>query len=171
MVDEREERLLLEMLREAERVVDAQFEGMREHDDKTESSLNLAAASLGGGLLLAGLLPGAGVVPWSLAVAAATLNIVALGLLVASYIGFRKEGGMALGPHPSWLSERAQDEDWKLTDHAASVLAGHARSVDANARKLDRVLSRRRAALAVLLGALALYAIQAAYIVGRASFA
>jgi hypothetical protein len=162
--------LLAEMLREAERVADRILRMTEEQDDKSEQTIALGVAILGGGVGLAGLaagradLDGAALAALALAGSA---NLVALHRFLGAYVGARGASSLHLGPDPAWLAERARQPEWSARFHILAVLEGHASDIEVNRRAIANVVRRRRSGLQLLLFALGCYALCAFYIVGR----
>lgn len=154
-MDEDEE-LLREMLRESEAVLAHQLHVADESDDKTEQLLTLAVATFGGALAFLAFVAGRGALPaWFTFVwiAGVALDIAAATGLVATYVGFFARGSRRVGPSPGWLAARANDPDWSVGRHLATVIANNADFFDANERQHAIDSRARRASLVLICGA------------------
>lgn len=160
--------LLAEMLREVERVVDHQVRWMKHQDDKTEQTLALATATLGGGLVLATFLHqtrASDIASLVLVASASSANLASLWRLLRAYLGVPKL--LRLGPHPGWIAEKSNDATWSKADHYLFLLAGFPRYYEQNAEMLARVARERLAGLRLLLVALLGYSSAAAYMLWK----
>lgn len=157
------------MLRESERTIDQQVRAMEELDDKSEHMLTLGVAALGGGAALATFaIANARLSVDAVFLAgvfiAGSLNLLALLLLSASYIGFRQHIERHVGPRLAWIAEKSNDATWRLLDHYLSLVMDYPSYEDWNAKRMAASAKKRRYGLNALLLAVLAYGLAFAYI-------
>lgn len=118
---------LAELQRQAERVLDHEVTARERMDAKTQHLMGVGLATLAGGVALATFaaerLPGKVAGGFVAAVGFAALaNLAAMGLLTASYVGFRGHAEVAVGPGLDGLAEKAQDPSWTREETYVNVL-------------------------------------------------
>lgn len=106
--------LLLDLREEGKRVLDHQAVAMEQLDAKTQHTLGLAVAALAGAIALltftADRLAGRVGAPFVVLFGAAgAVNLAAIGVLLASYVGYRRQTEIAVGPSLDWLARTAED--------------------------------------------------------------
>lgn len=158
------EPLLAEMVREAERVLDTQADSFRQLDGKSQQSIAMGLASLGGLLALTTFAMeklGASLnwSTWLLFSLAGTFNLAALYLFIDAYIGLKPaKGRQAVVPALDWLQEKSTRPDWTLESHYLSVLSEFPRCYALNQKVIEAKIRRRRQGLKFLFIALVLAA-------------
>lgn len=156
--------VLRELLRQAERVLDHQARGMEEQDDKTEQPLALGVATLGGGLALATWVTqvgGSDLFFGLLIAAGALVNLVSLPTLMGAYLVLPLT--LQVGPHPRWLAEQARDLETVLREVLLDLVETGPAYYEMNANALIRTSRERGRGLRLLLVAVCLYVLSAAY--------
>jgi hypothetical protein len=163
--------LLVEMVREAERVLDRVLRSMEEQDDKTEQGIALAIATLGGGLAIASLSEAARPILLAAIGVGAALNLAAVAGFLDAYVGISGGVPLCLALDPRWLVDTAADDTWSLERHLEALVGAYGEAIRANVRALALVAQRRKRALTWLMASVAVYAIGGFLILaGRMSF-
>lgn len=142
--------LLAEANRTSERILDHQIRMWGEMEDKAEHLMRLSLATLAGAVALTTLfvqvpdvtLDGAFFV---LFLAAGVSVVVALLMVLTSYVGLRADRRVALGPAPAWLRDRLGDSPRDDAAYQLGILDVYADSFRENREKMDlaRTVSRR----------------------------
>ena len=164
-------RLVLEMLREAERVLDHQVRALESQDHKTSQMMPLEIGMLGAALALRTFAAQSRVadVPFAiLLTVSAVANLGALVFLLDAYIGLSSRRYVHVGPRLGWLAEKVLEDEWTMEDHCASLLADFRDYFTHNKLVFARVAEVRRHSFVALFVALGGYLVSAAYILSRA---
>lgn len=142
------------MLDEARRVLDHQVRAIEELDDKTEHMLTLTVSSLGGTLLLAGVVverAGAGARATFTAIAVgAVFHLLAAGFLLNGYLGVGRKTEIAVGADVAWIAGKANDPSWTEERHLVSLLMTYPHFAARNTRRMRDSNRARATALAFL---------------------
>lgn len=150
------------MLREQERALRYQVRSLEDEDEKSLYMIQLSVAALAGGVALATvLLRSAEPLPSTtlfLVSAAAGLNILSLVLVVDAYIGFRNPADAYVGPSPTWIAEKVQEDGWTLNKHLLAQIEKTPLFFEYNAEIADRAMEKRRRGIYALLASLITYA-------------
>lgn len=152
---------LMEMLREAERDVDHQVARLAELARKTEHLTTVGTALVGAEVAAYAYVASQGIgspVGRSLFVASASAALIALAVLLSTYVGFRHRLGVVVGPGGAWLAAKVNEPAWTPTEHLVALIAAYPRYMDENARILRAVHASQRGALVALLASTALAA-------------
>lgn len=165
-------RRLAETLREVERIIDHQARAIEELDDKSEQFITLAVAALAGGIALGAfgvqqLAHGVDALAVALLGVAGGFNLIGLLFIVNSYIGFRQQIEVYVGPDVEWLVQKSNDRDWTLASHYLNVIAGFAGYYQNNLKKMSHSVHWRRRGVYVLVTGVAAYAATFLLILGR----
>lgn len=155
--------LLLDLRDEGKRVLDHQVLAMEQLDTKTQQTLGLAVAALAGAIALltysadrlAGKVGPAFIAAFG---AAGAVNLAAIAVLLASYVGFRRQTELAVGPSLVWLAQTAEDATWTREEAALNLLRAHPEYAAFNAQAMRRATEGRRVGIYLLGAAALLYA-------------
>lgn len=147
--------VLAELLRQAERVIEQQAQAREQLDSKTQEIMAIGLAALGGGVALATFvaekLVGAPVWPVMGALAAAgLLNLVALGLFIAAYIGFADQVELAIGPDLEWVRQKAEDPSWTREETLLNLIIATPQYAAFNRASGEEAARQRRWGILIL---------------------
>jgi hypothetical protein len=155
--------LLLDLREEGKRVLHHQAVAMEQLDAKTQHTLGLAVAALAGAIALltftADRLAGRVGAPFVVLFGAAgAVNLAAIGVLLASYVGYRRQTEIAVGPSLDWLARTAEDPTWTREEAALNLLRAYPGYAAFNAASMRRATAGRRLGIYLLAAAALLYA-------------
>lgn len=153
--------LLVEIVRESERVVDHQIKAAEESDDKNEHLTSLGVALVGAEVAAYAYVRGS--VPENSSVmivlpAAIVLALAALTAFLDAYVGIARRIRFHAGPHPEWLAAKANESSWSPNLHLVATASSFARYFNANTASLAAANRSRRLGLALLVASTALAA-------------
>lgn len=165
-------RLLREMVRESERLIDHQLQAMEQLDDKAEHMVGLSVALLAGGVALVGFmiqnLPDRIGFWFALGVSCGViLNLGSIASFLRSYVGIAPHTELHVTPHPTWMLEKVHDEQWSLWRHLGSLVRSYAKYSDVNVAKMRASGIYRAHGTALLALATTFYSTSMFLILGR----
>lgn len=152
---------LEEIIRQSERQVDLQLDGLSQLDEKLFRLVRLASLLLAGGLTLGGyyvqLSPNEGGLGWlifGLILALGIgLTVIAMILLTRGYtggMGSDAAGQVYFGPDPSALNDYLPVDEEDYGDFLEWILEGYAENVPTNREKMEDKFEARRKGFVVL---------------------
>ncbi|MEA3200397.1 MAG: hypothetical protein QOE90_1825 [Thermoplasmata archaeon] len=159
-MDDEPARAVLEILREAERVLDHQIRSLEELDDKIEQMLALGVGSLAGAFALAAFIASreprwAG---YAAALASGALwNCAAVFYFARGYGIVDREVQAKVGPSTGWLAAQAQGPSPNLVEHGRLVVAVLHNSFEDNDETATFIAQQSRKGVRWLAAALMLY--------------
>lgn len=162
---------LAEAIRTSERILDHQIRMWGEMEDKAEQLMGLSLATLAGAVALTTLfvqvpdvtLDGAFFVAF---LAAGMSVVLALLMVLASYVGLRADRRVALGPAPAWLRDRLHDNVPDDAVYQFGILDVYADSYRENRDNMDLARTVARRAIRSLVVGVGLYVAAFIYLVG-----
>lgn len=166
---------LEEIIRQSERQVDLQLEGLSQLDEKLFRLVRLASLLLAGGLTLGGyyvqLSPdeaGAGWLLFGTVLAIGiSLTVIAVILLTRGYTGGLKSdaaGQVYFGPDPGALYDYLPVDEEDYGDFLEWILDGYGENVPTNREKMESKFEARRKGFVVLVFAVGLLGASLAFL-------
>jgi hypothetical protein len=153
--------ILKEAIREQERLIDSQTEGMSELDKKAEHLISLSVLTLGAaaalGVYLIDHVCGAGRLLLVVLMLGAAATIFAIIEFTICYVGLKGVLERKAAPDPEWIKKKAADPEWTLIEQYLAVIQGLADAFATNRAAMDtNVTHRRRGVFGLLAGFLLL---------------
>lgn len=166
---------LEEIVRQSERQVDLQLDGLSQLDDKLFRLIRLSSLLLAGGLTLGGyyvqLSPdhskGLWLIFGGILALGIGLTVVAMVLLTRGYTGGSRSeeaGQIYLGPDPGDLNDYLPVDEQDYADFLEWILEGYGENIPTNRIKMEQKFEARRKGFVVLILAVGLLGVALAFL-------